>query len=312
MQTQKIFLPGGAGLVGQNLIARLKAHGYRNIVVFDKHVINTAILRSLHPDIEIIEVDLSKPGHWQKRFSEADVVVMLQAHIGGLDYADFVANNITSTEHILTAMKTDRPPYLVHISSSVVKSIADDFYTRSKIIQEETVLKSGIDCPILRPTLMFGWFDRKHLGWLSRFMQKTPFFPIPGNGRFMRQPLFVGDFCDIIINCIETRKAGGIFNISGQEKIDYIDMIWVIKKATHSSTRIIKIPYNVFYGLLWLWSLVDNNPPFTTQQLEALVTKDEFEVIDWPGIFNVKSTPFEQAVTQTFTHPIYSKVSLDF
>ena len=312
MQTQKIFLPGGAGLVGQNLIARLKAHGYSNIVVFDKHVTNTAILRSLHPDIEIIEVDLSKPGHWQKRFSEADVVVMLQAHIGGLDYADFVANNITSTEHILTAMKTDRPPYLVHISSSVVKSIADDFYTRSKIIQEESVLKSGIDCPILRPTLMFGWFDRKHLGWLSRFMQKTPFFPIPGNGRFMRQPLFVGDFCDIIISCIKSHKAGGIFNISGQEKIDYIDMIRVIKKATHSSTRIIKIPYNVFYGLLWLWSLVDNNPPFTTQQLEALVTKDEFEVIDWPDIFNVKSTPFEQAVTQTFTHPIYSKVSLDF
>jgi len=312
MQTQKIFLPGGAGLVGQNLITRLKTRGYSNIVVFDKHVTNTAILRSLHPDIEIIEVDLSKPGHWQKRFSEADVVVMLQAHIGGLDYADFVANNITSTEHILTAMKTDRPPYLVHISSSVVKSIADDFYTRSKIIQEESVLKSGIDCPILRPTLMFGWFDRKHLGWLSRFMQKTPFFPIPGNGRFMRQPLFVGDFCDIIISCIETRKAGGVFNISGQEKIDYIDMIRVIKKATHSSTRIIKIPYNVFYGLLWLWSLVDNNPPFTTQQLEALATKDEFEVIDWPGIFNVKSTPFEKAVTQTFTHPIYSKVSLDF
>ena len=312
MQTQKIFLPGGAGLVGQNLIARLKARGYSNIVVFDKHVTNTAILRSLHPDIEIVEVDLSKSGSWQKRFSEADVVVMLQAHIGGLDYADFVANNITSTEHILSAMKTDRPPYLVHISSSVVKSIADDFYTRSKIIQEEIVLKSGIDCPILRPTLMFGWFDRKHLGWLSRFMQKTPFFPIPGNGRFMRQPLFVGDFCDIIISCIESRKAGGIFNISGQEKIDYIDMIRVIKKATHSSTRIMKIPYNVFYGLLWLWSLLDKNPPFTTQQLEALVAKDEFEVIDWPAIFNVKSTPFEQAVAQTFTHPIYSKVSLDF
>jgi uncharacterized protein YbjT (DUF2867 family) len=88
--------------------------------------------------------------------------------------------------------------------SSVVKSVADDFYTRSKIIQEEIVLESGIACPILRPTLMFGWFDRKHLGWLSRFMQKTPFFPIPGNGRFMRQPLFVGDFCDIIISCFKT------------------------------------------------------------------------------------------------------------
>jgi len=312
MQTQRIFLPGGAGLVGQNLIARLKARGYSNIVVLDKHAKNTAILRSLHPDIEIVEVDLSQPGPWQARFTEADVVVMLQAHIGGLDYADFIANNITSTKQVLAAMKTDHPPFLVHISSSVVKSVADDFYTRSKIIQEEIVLESGIACPILRPTLMFGWFDRKHLGWLSRFMQKTPFFPIPGNGRFMRQPLFVGDFCDIIISCLESRKAVGIFNISGQEKIDYIDMIRIIKKASQSQTRLIKIPYNIFYGLLWLWSLVDKNPPFTTQQLEALVAKDEFEVIDWPKIFNVKATPFEQAVFETFTHPIYSKVTLDF
>jgi hypothetical protein len=47
---------------------------------------------------------------------------------------------------------------------------------------------------------MFGWFDRKHLGWLSRFMKKVPVFPIPGHGRYMRQPLYGGrDFANIII-----------------------------------------------------------------------------------------------------------------
>lgn len=29
----KILLPGGAGLVGQNLVARLKAKGYSHIIV---------------------------------------------------------------------------------------------------------------------------------------------------------------------------------------------------------------------------------------------------------------------------------------
>ncbi|MDQ0587772.1 nucleoside-diphosphate-sugar epimerase [Variovorax paradoxus] len=33
----KIVLPGGAGLVGQNLVARLRAKGYSDIVVIDKH-----------------------------------------------------------------------------------------------------------------------------------------------------------------------------------------------------------------------------------------------------------------------------------
>ena len=311
-KTECIFLPGGAGLVGQNLIPRLKALGYTQIVVLDKHSKNLEVLRKLHPDIEIIEVDLSTPGAWQSEFSRADVVVMLQAQIGGLDYAEFERNNVHSTQHILAAINPHPKIRLVHISSSVVTSIVDDFYNRSKIVQEQIVLASGIACPILRPTLMFGWFDRKHLGWLSRFMKKVPVFPIPGNGKYMRKTLYVGDFCNIVISCIENKGPSGIFNISGQEKIDYVDMIALIKKATHSKTKIVHIPYALFYHLIWLWSCFDKNPPFTTQQLEALVAKDEFEVIDWPTIFHVKATPFETALRETFGHPVYSAVALDF
>lgn len=312
MKNTRILLPGGAGLVGQNLIARLKTRGYTDIVVLDKHRANVQTLTQIHPEITAIECDLAKPGNWLQYFEGAEVVVMLQAQIGGLDYAEFKDNNIESTIHILQAIRQYQIPYLVHVSSSVVESVVDDFYTRSKIAQEKIVLDSGIDCPILRPTLMFGWFDRKHLGWLSRLMQKIPVFPIPGNGRFMRQPLYVGDFCNIIISCIEKRMPSGIFNISGHEKIDYIDMIRIIKQTSNAKARILKIPYSLFYALLWTWALFDKNPPFTTQQLQALVAKDEFEVIDWPNIFGVSCTPFRQAIKETFDHPVYSKVVLEF
>jgi nucleoside-diphosphate-sugar epimerase len=312
MQKDKIILPGGAGLVGQNLIARLKAKGYSNIVVLDKHRANLEILRRLQPDITEEYADLAKPGEWQLHFNDADVVVMLQAQIGGNHYEDFVRNNLDSTRLILDQIKRNQVPYLIHISSSVVESVADDFYTNTKKEQEKMVLESGIPCPVLRPTLMFGWFDRKHLGWLSRFMKKVPIFPIPGHGRYMRQPLYVGDFANIIISCIENRVKDGIYNISGHEKIDYIDIIQEIKKATGAKTLITKIPYPVFYLLLWTWGLFDKNPPFTTQQLAALSAKDEFEVIDWPGIFSVPSTPFTQAIHETFNDPIYSKVVLEF
>lgn len=308
----KIVLPGGAGLVGQNLVARLKAKGYANIVVLDKHRANLAVLKQVQPDIIVEYADLNAPGEWQRHFKGADVVVMLQAQIGGIDYQDFVSNNVNSTRLILNEIKANNRPYLVHISSSVVESAADDFYTNTKKEQERMVIESGIDCPILRPTLMFGWFDRKHLGWLSRFMNKVPVFPVPGHGRFMRQPLYVGDFCNIIISCIENRLQGGIYNISGHEQIDYIDIIREIKRATKARTTIVKVPYSLFYALLWVWAFFDRNPPFTTQQLAALVGKDEFEVIDWPGIFGVPYTPFARAIEETFNHPIYSKWVLEF
>lgn len=308
----KIILPGGAGLVGQNLVARLKAKGYQNIVVLDKHKANIKILQSVHPEITVEFADLAKPGDWQKHFSDADIVVMLQAQIGGNDYQEFVHNNVDSTRIILDTIKTCNNPYLVHISSSVVESMAEDYYTDTKKIQERMVVDSGITCPILRPTLMFGWFDRKHLGWLSRFMKKVPVFPIPGNGRYMRQPLYVGDFCNVIISCIENRVKDGIYNISGHEKIDYIDIIREIKRVIGANAIIAKIPYNLFYTLIWTWSLFDKNPPFTTQQLAALSAKDEFEVIDWPNIFGVNYTKFSDAINETFNDPTYGKIVLEF
>lgn len=312
MKASKIVLPGGAGLVGQNLVARLKAKGYTNIVVLDKHRTNLATLKKTQPDITTEFADLAEPGEWQKHFVGAEVVVMLQAQIGGNDYQEFVRNNVDATALILEQIKLNSIPRLVHISSSVVVSVADDFYTNTKKDQERLVLESRIPCPILRPTLMFGWFDRKHLGWLSRFMKKVPVFPIPGNGRYLRQPLYVGDFANIIISCIENGTHNGIYNISGHENVDYIDIIREIKRATRVKTVIAKIPYRLFYALIWTWGLLDKNPPFTTQQLSSLSAKDEFEVIDWPGIFGVPYTPFSIAINETFNDPTYSKIVLEF
>lgn len=308
----KILLPGGAGLVGQNLVVRLKDAGCTDLVVIDKHRPNLKVLRDLHPDITVIEADLSQPGDWQGAFEGAAAIIMLQAQIGGLVEDEFIANNQTSTAVILDLIRHYSIPQLVHISSSVVNSIAEDFYTRSKTAQEKMVIESGLPVTILRPTLMFGWFDRKHLGWLSRFMAKVPVFPIPGHGRYMRQPLYVGDFCDVIVSVLKNGGPQGTYDITGHERIDYIDLIREVRRATGLQTPIVRIPFGLFKSLLMGWALFDKKPPFTTQQLEALVARDEFNVTDWPGIFGVRSTVLSEAMDETFRHPTYSGIVLEF
>ena len=312
MNSTRIVVPGGAGLVGQNLVARLKARGYTRLVVLDKHEANLEIMRGLHPDITAVYADLAEPGDWTRHFEGADVVVMLQAQIGAPTHQPFVRNTIDTTRRVLDLIEQYRIPYTVHISSSVVNSVADDWYTQTKREQEQFVLASGIDCVVLRPTLMFGWFDRKHLGWLSRFMRRAPIFPIPGSGKYMRQPLYVGDFCNIIISSIESRIKGKAFNITGLERVNYIDIIRQIKRATRARCAIVRIPYGLFYALLKIYAVFDKDPPFTTDQLKALTAGDEFEVIDWEDIFSVRATPFAQAIDETFNDPVYSPIALKF
>ena len=309
--SDKLVLFGGAGLVGQNLIVLLKEQGYTRLVVIDKHHANLDILRKLHPEIEAIEADMAVAGEWQNAAQGAAAAVMLQAQIGGEFVAEFTANNVTATELALEAMRRHGVPYFVHISSSVVNSMARDFYTESKKAQEKIVVAQGIAHCVLRPTLMFGWFDRKHLGWLSRFMQTMPVFPVPGSGRYMRQPLYVRDFCNIIVSCLK-RRTSGIHDITGAEKIDYIDIIREIKRVTKAKALIVKIPYSLFWLLLKTYALFSRNPPFTTQQLKALITPDEFVVIPWWEIFAVQATPFAAAVQQTYGPSPYQETVLEF
>ena len=307
---KKIVITGAAGLVGQNLTPRLKERGYQ-IVGIDKHKRNLAILRELHPDIEAIEADLASEGAWSDALAGADALVLSQAQIGGLNRDEFVANNVTATQNLIAAARRHEVPYVVHISSSVVRSKAADFYTETKTMQERLVDALEIPHVVLRPTLMFGWFDRKHLGWLRRFMDRSPLFPVPGDGRYRRQPLYAGDFADIIASSIEGRIVGA-FDISGRTTIDYVALIRLIKEITKARARVVSIPFGLFWVLLRLYALVDRSPPFTTKQLEALVIPEVFPIIDWPKIFGVTETPLREALVETFLDPRYAAVALDF
>jgi len=315
MDKEKIVITGAAGLVGQNLIPRFKSRGCAEIVGIDKHHTNLEILEKYHPEVRTVYRDLYEGGtdvsDLIRELTGCSALVIAHAQIGGLAREEFVRNNIVATERLLEAALKCKVPYVVSISSSVVNSMAVDSYTETKKAQEALVAACGIAQVVLRPTLMFGWFDRKHLGWLARFMQRTPVFPVPGDGRFTRQPLFAGDFCEIIVSSI-LNKIVGAYNITGQERIDYIDLIRAIKRATGAATRIQEIPYGLFWALLKLNAQFRKNPEFTVEQLKALVTPDIFEIINWPAIFNVRATPLQEALALTFRDSVYSNVVLDF
>jgi hypothetical protein len=103
-----------------------------------------------------------------------------------------------------------------------------------------------------------------------------------------------------------------VFNVTGRERIDYIDIIREIRRVTGARCAIVRIPFVIFYALLTLYAVFDRDPPFTAAQLKALTAGDEFEVTDWERIFSVKATTFADAVQETFSDPVYSRVVLKF
>jgi len=305
---QRVVITGAAGLVGQNLVLMLRERGYTDIVAVDKHAANLEVLKGLVPEARTVVGDLARPGEWETLFAPQTLVVCLHAQITAKYPELFVRNNIEATRRMLAAMRARGASYLVHVSSSVVISVAEDDYTRTKKAQEELVRAAGFPHCVLRPTLMFGWFDPKHFGWLSRFMAKTPVFPIPGDGRYMRQPLYIRDFCRAIVWCLENRPKGDVYDVVGAERIDYVDIIRLIRKVKGLHTVILHIPVGFFRALLKTYALFSRKPPFTADQLDALTAGDDFKGVDTAKVFGFTQTPFEEAVREAYCDPRYSKV----
>jgi nucleoside-diphosphate-sugar epimerase len=301
---KKIVLAGGAGMVGQNLTPLLLESGAR-VVALDKNENNLGLLQRLNPGLEVHRVDLAADGDWPALLAGADAVIDLKAQIASPDPEVFQRNNVVTQQRLLEACRTHAVPHIVHLSSSVVISVAKDPYTESKRAAEEMVKASGLPFTILRPPLMFGCFDVKHLGYITRQLERAPVLPVPGNGRYLRQPLYVMDLCRVILRCLERGPTRAVHNLIGHERIDFIDLLRTIARERGLRRFMVPVPLPLFAMALGLGALVLRRPPFTREQLEALVAGDDFPVDNWPETFGVRYTPFAAGLKEVYASPRY-------
>jgi len=297
----RIIVTGAAGLVGQNLVPMLVREGHR-VVAIDRNR-NIGLLRRLNPSVECIQADVSQPGEWQDAFKGASMVIQMHAQIAADASSKFVQSNVEGVKNIIALCKKHKIRNLIHISSSVVVSVAEDDYTRTKRAGEQLVKASRIPHTILRPPLMYGCFDSKHLGWITRFMEKMPVVPVPGDGKYIRQPLYVNDLCRVIVALTRRKPGNKTYDVIGKERIPYIDLLRIIAKTRGWTRLFLPLPLPLFGLMLRTYSLVTRKTVFTPDQMKALTAGDMFQVDPWDKEFNVKYTPFREAIWETWHGP---------
>ena len=95
------------------------------------------------------------------------------------------------------------------------------------------------------------------------------------------------------------------------EQVSYISLMRQLRQAMNARTWSSTCRSRCSAGCQ-LWALISRQPAFTRSQLTALTAGDEFDVIDWPGIFSVQHTALPDALRITYQDPRYSQVVLPF
>jgi len=182
----------------------------------------------------------------------------------------------------------------------VVISKASDFYTESKRLGEACVREASVPHTILRPPLMYGPGDIKHLGLILSLMGRLPLIPIPGDGRFLRQPLYVGDMCAVIERVLERGPTGEIFNIIGHERIPFVDLLRQIRGLKGHRTLLVPAPLWLFRLGLRVQRTLMGRTIFTPEQLDALTAGDDFPVEPWSETLGVSCSTFGAMAPRTY------------
>ena len=292
---RNIIITGAGGLVGLNLLS-ICHDLHENIIAIDKNPKRIALIKRIFPKVDAHLIDLNNDqSTWQDLFTGVDTIIQLHAQIQDLEEQPYWDNNVHSVEKILHVAKQINCKHLIHTSSSVVISVSNDLYVKSKAAGEKLVISSKVPYTVLRPALMYGCFDYKHLGFLTSLMEKLPVLPFPGHGKYIRQPLYVMDLCNIILASMKRGPDQKIHNLIGKEQIYFLDLLRIIRKKRKIHCLLLPLPIWLFAFLVKAWGKVLGKAPFVKDQILALTAGDIFPVDDWESEFGIKYTKFDAA-----------------
>ncbi|MCG7848635.1 MAG: NAD-dependent epimerase/dehydratase family protein [ANME-2 cluster archaeon] len=288
-----IIITGGAGFVGRNLVRILTLNNY-DITVLDKSVKNLGCLTQYN--IKTLCEDLADKGDWSREFEGKDVVINLEAQISSPEYDPFYRNNIIATKNVIEAARKAGVNKFIHFSSAAVLSIRKDDYAKTKSEGEELVKNSGMEYCILQPSIMYGPTDDKNIGFLINFAKKIPMFPIPGHGKWPRQPIYIDDMCYLIVSIMNNFPHNKVYSINGKDIIYYKDMIKIVLKEIGGFKFRLFLPISLFKFLMMSYQKLTGNVQFTPDQVDSLTSEEIFPNYPWWDEFNIKITSFEEGV----------------
>lgn len=116
-------------------------------------------------------------------------------------------------------------------------------FVRTELDLQEWAANAGVECVILRPTLIYGLGRDKNICEIARLIRRLGFFPLLGQAKGLRQPVHCRDVAQACVAALfaENVVSEG-YNLSGAEVLSYKEMVARIFNAMGLKQRFIEIP----------------------------------------------------------------------
>lgn len=263
-----ILVTGATGFVGCHVIRRLVGAGEAVRCLCRPGSPGAECLKS--QPVEIVYGHLHDPEAAARACRNVRCLIHLAAPTREVRDGVVEQFHRQATACLVRAARGEGVGRLLTVSPMGCSESASLRYLRSRGVAEECVRASGVPHVTLQSSLVFGAGDRL-VGGIIRLLRRTGLVVIPGTGKTMLQPIWVGDVVSCLMRALyddalldRTIPIGGPQHLSYEEIADQVaTMLNMPRTTVHLSQRVIGLAGRILEG-------VGRNPFLAYRHLELL------------------------------------------
>ncbi len=290
-----IFLTGGTGFVGREVVRQLLAAGNRvRCLVRDAD----RARRVLPNRVELHTGDLTQPETVARGLKDCEAVIHLVGIIIEKGRNTFERVHVEGTRNLVAAAGEAGISRFVQMSALGSRPNAASRYHQTKFAAEQAVISSGLKWTIFRPSVIFGAGDR-FVNRLAQIIRIAPVVPILGDGEGRLQPISVANvgsgFALAVGNPVSHGKT---YSLAGPERFRMIEVLQIIMKVLGVEKKMIHIPIGLVRPGASLSEWILPRPPITRDQLIMLLEDNVGDSSDAIHDFSLELNKFESGIKE--------------
>lgn len=291
----RVFVTGGTGFVGREVVSRLHAEGHELRCLVRKGT------EGRLPQIGAIEPvcgDVADGATLKGLLAGCDAVVHLVGIIREFPHqgVTFERLHVEATRNVVErAVEAGVGRYL-QMSANGAAEIADTGYQTTKWRAEQLVKSSGLDWTIFRPSIIFG-AGSEFVRMMVAIIRNLPLVPVIGSGRYEMQPVAVGQVAESFARALKMPETvGKTYHLGGAKPLSYLELLDAVSRALGKGhVRTVRQPLFLMKPTVKLLESF-HQFPITTDQMTMLLQGNVCDPAVWAADFDLEPIDFVEGI----------------
>ena len=300
-----ILVTGGTGFIGRALVRQLSDTGQQVRVLLRPSPQSPRLPRGV--PVEVAVVSFNDEAGVRAALRGVNQIYHLSSAASKGRRGNLLTTDIEGTRtlaRVAASAEIERLIFLSHIGADRASAFP---IQKSKGIAEEHIRRSGVPYTIIRSSVVFGPEDRFTNNLASLLRTLPGFFPIPGDGRSLLQPLWVEDLVTCLLWALQNPEmVNQTYEIGGGEYFTLRQVLETLMNAAHARRLLIPLPTPYMRALFVMLDNFIPNFNISTYWLDYVAVNRTCPVDNMPRIFGLMPARFGYRLDYLTRKPWYT------